>query len=61
MASDLKHTTGIRLHIDKSKYDTYFILHTINFNRFRDIAIARSTGTTRLRTVRLLTSYTKAS
>ena len=40
---------GIRLHIDKSKYDTHFILHSINFNRFRDIAIARSTGTTRLR------------
>jgi type I restriction enzyme, S subunit len=40
---------GIRLHIDKSKYDTHFILHSINFNRFRNIAIARSTGTTRLR------------
>jgi len=40
---------GIRLHIDKSKYDTHFILHSINFNRFRDIAVARSTGTTRLR------------
>ncbi len=40
---------GIRLHIDKSKYDTHFILHSINFTRFRDIAVARSTGTTRLR------------
>ena len=40
---------GIRLHIDKSKFDTQFIYQSINFNRFRDIAIARSTGTTRLR------------
>lgn len=40
---------GIRLHIDKSKYDTNFIFQSINHNRFRDIAIARSTGTTRLR------------
>ena len=40
---------GIRLHIDKSKYDTHFIFQSINHNRFRNIAIARSTGTTRLR------------
>ncbi len=40
---------GIRLHIDKNKYDNKFILESINYKQFRQIAIARSTGSTRQR------------
>jgi len=40
---------GIRLHIDKEKYDNKFILESINYRQFRNIAIARSTGSTRQR------------
>jgi type I restriction enzyme S subunit len=40
---------GIRLHIDKKKYDNKFILESINYKQFRQIAIARSTGSTRQR------------
>jgi len=40
---------GIRLHIDKSKYDNKFILESINYQNFRKIAIAQSTGSTRQR------------
>jgi len=40
---------GIRLHIDKRKFDNKFILETINYKNFRQIAIARSTGSTRQR------------
>ena len=44
MASD-----GIRLSVDKEKYDTQFVLFAINSPLFRDIAEKHSTGTTRLR------------
>jgi len=40
---------GIRLHIDKNKYDNKYILESINYENFRRIAIARSTGSTRQR------------
>lgn len=40
---------GIRLKVDNNLYDTKFIFYSINFDNFRKIAIARSTGTTRLR------------
>jgi type I restriction enzyme S subunit len=40
---------GIRLKVDNTKYDTKFIFYFINHKKFRDIAIARSTGTTRQR------------
>jgi type I restriction enzyme S subunit len=40
---------GIRLHVDKNKFDNKFILETINYEKFRKIAIARSTGSTRQR------------
>jgi len=40
---------GIRLHVDKTKYNNKFILESINYERFRKIAIARSTGSTRQR------------
>jgi len=41
--------TLIKPKATKSKFDTQFIFQSINFRRFRDFAIARSTGTTRLR------------
>ncbi|HIF9164330.1 TPA: restriction endonuclease subunit S [Photobacterium damselae] len=44
MASD-----GIRLAIDKSKYNNRFILETINYREFRNNARAKSTGSTRRR------------
>lgn len=44
MASD-----GIRLKVNKSKYNNYYILNLINFNEFRKKAIEKGTGTTRLR------------
>ncbi|BDR36799.1 type I restriction-modification enzyme, S subunit (plasmid) [Photobacterium damselae subsp. damselae] len=44
MASD-----GIRLAIDKSKYNNKFILETINYREFRNNALAKSTGSTRRR------------
>ncbi|MDV7719655.1 restriction endonuclease subunit S [Pediococcus ethanolidurans] len=44
MASD-----GIRLKVDKDKYDTYFILTSINSKNFRNMALSNSTGTTRKR------------
>ncbi|EKM26834.1 restriction endonuclease subunit S [Vibrio sp. HENC-03] len=44
MASD-----GIRLAIDKSKYNNRFILETINYREFRNNALAKSTGSTRRR------------
>jgi type I restriction enzyme S subunit len=44
MASD-----GIRLGIDKKKFNTRFVLETINDNRFRRIAELKSTGSTRAR------------
>ena len=44
MASD-----GIRLAVDKSKYDTNFVLETINSSAFRGMALSKSTGSTRRR------------
>lgn len=44
MASD-----GIRLAIDKKKYNSRFVLETINHKRFRNIAELKSTGSTRSR------------
>ena len=44
MASD-----GIRLSIDKKRFNLKFVLETINQKRFRSIAEIRSTGTTRSR------------
>lgn len=44
MASD-----GIRLVPDKTKFDKKFVLEFINFELFRNIAIAHSTGSTRQR------------
>ncbi|TYS18486.1 restriction endonuclease subunit S [Rossellomorea vietnamensis] len=44
MASD-----GIRLKVDKNKFDNYFILTLINHDNFRTKAIENSTGTTRKR------------
>lgn len=44
MASD-----GIRLKVDKNKYNNYFILTIINHKNFRENAIRNSTGTTRKR------------
>lgn len=44
MASD-----GIRLSINKKKFNLRFVLETINQKRFRNIAELRSTGTTRSR------------
>lgn len=44
MASD-----GIRLEVDKSKYDVHFILESINTSTFRKNAIKHSTGSTRQR------------
>jgi type I restriction enzyme S subunit len=44
MASD-----GIRLSIDKKRFNLRFVLETINQKRFRSIAEIRSTGTTRSR------------
>jgi type I restriction enzyme S subunit len=44
MASD-----GIRLSIDKKRFNLRFVLETINQKRFRNIAEIRSTGTTRSR------------
>jgi type I restriction enzyme S subunit len=40
---------GIRLKVDNTRFNTKYIFYSINHNRFRDIAIARSTGTTRSR------------
>jgi len=40
---------GIRLRIDKSKFNNKFILEIINYETFRKIAIARSSGSTRKR------------
>jgi len=40
---------GIRLCADRSKYDSRFILYSINSKYFRQNAIAHSTGSTRLR------------
>lgn len=45
----LMSSDGIRLHVDKLKYDNKFILESINYRQFRNIAIARSTGSTRQR------------
>jgi type I restriction enzyme S subunit len=44
MASD-----GIRLAIDEKKFDKLFVLYTINSKLFRNQALARGTGSTRLR------------
>ena len=44
MASD-----GIRLKVDESKYDTFFIHEVINAPHFRGIALSKSTGSTRKR------------
>lgn len=44
MASD-----GIRLKVDSTKYDNYFILTLINSETFRRNALENSTGTTRKR------------
>lgn len=44
MASD-----GIRVVVDNSKYNTYYVLNYINSNFFRKKAILNSTGATRLR------------
>lgn len=44
MASD-----GIRLKVDKSKFNNYFILTLINHDNFRNKALENSTGTTRKR------------
>lgn len=44
MASD-----GIRLKVDSNKYITKYIMEYINSNRFRNEAIKKGTGTTRLR------------
>lgn len=44
MASD-----GIRLVPDNTKFDSKFVLEYINFNIFRKIAVANSTGSTRQR------------
>ena len=44
MASD-----GIRLSINKKKFNTRFVLETINQRRFRNIAEIKSTGSTRAR------------
>jgi type I restriction enzyme, S subunit len=44
MASD-----GIRLSVDKNKYDVKFILYAINSPNFRESAEKHGTGTTRLR------------
>jgi type I restriction enzyme S subunit len=40
---------GIRLSIDKSKYDNEFIFQALNSKYFRDEATSKSTGTTRAR------------
>ncbi|KAF3984285.1 MAG: restriction endonuclease subunit S [Methylococcales symbiont of Hymedesmia sp. n. MRB-2018] len=40
---------GIRLHINRNKYNNRFILELINHENFRKIAISRSTGSTRQR------------
>lgn len=45
----LMSSDGIRLKVDSNKYNTKYILEYINSNRFRNEAIKRSTGTTRLR------------
>ena len=44
MASD-----GIRLSIDKKKFNSRFVMETINHNRFRKIAELKATGSTRAR------------
>lgn len=44
MASD-----GVRLKVDESKYDTFFIHEVINAPHFRGIALSKSTGSTRKR------------
>lgn len=44
MASD-----GIRLVVDESKFDKYFVLFTINSRNFRNRALGKATGSTRLR------------
>ncbi|MGO2117433.1 MAG: restriction endonuclease subunit S [Fusobacterium sp.] len=44
MASD-----GIRLAVNKNKFNAHFILEIINNEKFRKEAISKSTGTTRLR------------
>lgn len=44
MASD-----GIRLSIDKKKFNSRFVLETINHKRFRNIAEIKATGSTRAR------------
>ena len=44
MASD-----GIRLSIDKRKYNSRFVMETINHKRFRTIAELKATGSTRAR------------
>ncbi|WP_346884892.1 restriction endonuclease subunit S [Clostridium sp. UBA4395] len=40
---------GIRVAVNRNKYDNDFILYSINSNYFRNNAIANSTGSTRLR------------
>lgn len=40
---------GIRLAVNKKKYDTYFIFYSINFPLFRNLAENASTGSTRKR------------
>jgi type I restriction enzyme S subunit len=44
MASD-----GIRLSIDKKKFNSRFVMETINHKRFRNIAELKATGSTRAR------------
>jgi len=44
MASD-----GIRLSIDKKKFNSRFVMETINHKRFRTIAELKATGSTRSR------------
>ena len=40
---------GIRLVVDESQYDKRFVLDYINYSTFRNLAISRSTGSTRRR------------
>lgn len=40
---------GIRLVVDESQYDKRFVLDYINYSIFRNLAISRSTGSTRRR------------
>ncbi|WCG36829.1 restriction endonuclease subunit S [Companilactobacillus farciminis] len=45
----LMSSDGIRLKVDTKKYDTYFVLTSINNNSFRKKALENSSGTTRKR------------